>query len=45
MGKEDGSLAELSHYVASHPAMRARIDSINAAIRTSNMKVGPVRPL
>lgn len=45
MGKQDDELTELSHYVASHPAMRARIDSINAAIRSAGMKVGPVRPL
>lgn len=45
MGREDDELAELSHYVASHPAMRARVDAINAAIRAANMKVGPVLPL
>ena len=40
----DGDGIGVSHYVASHPAMQERIDTLNRAIREGGMKVGPVLP-
>lgn len=33
-----------SHYLASHPAMDARIDALQAAMVKNGMKKGPIRP-
>lgn len=40
----DGDGFRVSHYVASHPAMQERIDTLNQAIQKAGMKVGPVLP-
>ncbi len=40
----DGDGIKASHYVASHPAMQARIDMLNEAIRAAGMQVMPVLP-
>ncbi len=40
----DGDGFKMSHYVASHPGMQARIDALNGAIRAGGMRVGPVLP-
>lgn len=40
----DGNGFGVSHYVASHPAMQERIDTLNRAIRDAGMKVGPLLP-
>lgn len=43
--KEDPDTSRVSHYLASHPSMQARIDALTHAIRQQGMKVGAVRPL
>lgn len=45
MKDKDERLFGLSHYAASHPAMRVRIEAINRAIRDGGLTVGPVLPL
>lgn len=45
MQGRDDRLFGLSHYVASHPAMRDRIGAIDATIRAEGMQRGPVKPL
>lgn len=45
MKDKDNRLFGLSHYAASHPAMQARIDTLNRAIQDGNLKVGTVLPL
>ncbi|MFC5459774.1 M48 family metallopeptidase [Massilia niabensis] len=42
--EEQGSGLPGSHYVASHPAMDARIGALQAAMVKNGMKSGPVRP-
>jgi Zn-dependent protease with chaperone function len=44
MQARDGDGFGISHYVASHPAMQERIDTLNRAIRDGGMTVGPVSP-
>ncbi|PWF43684.1 M48 family metallopeptidase [Massilia glaciei] len=41
---ERGPGFALSHYVASHPGLQARIDAINRGIAAGAMKVEPVQP-
>jgi Zn-dependent protease with chaperone function len=41
----DDNADSLSHYVASHPAMGARIETLKAAARSAGYKAGPVAPL
>ena len=43
--KEDPETSSVSHYLASHPSMQARIDAITQAIGRQGMKVGTVDPL
>lgn len=45
MKHKDASLFGMTHYVASHPAMQDRIDTLNRAIRDGGLKVGPLTPL
>lgn len=45
MNDSGDSMAALSHFVASHPAMQARIDSLKAAARAARFKTAPVLPL
>ncbi|HEU4853071.1 MAG TPA: M48 family metallopeptidase [Telluria sp.] len=45
MKDEDAAEDSLSHYVASHPAMGARIETLNAAARSAGYKTGAVAPL
>jgi beta-barrel assembly-enhancing protease len=43
--KEDADTSAVSHYLASHPSMQARIDALERAIRTQGMPVQAMRPL
>ncbi len=45
MKDEEQSVFGLSHYAASHPAMQERIDTLNAAIKASGLKVATPNPL
>lgn len=42
---DDGRMSGMSHYVASHPSMQARIDALARTIGERAMKVSPVVPL
>lgn len=43
--KQDPETSSVSHYLASHPSMQARIDALTQAIARQGMKVGTVDPL
>jgi Zn-dependent protease with chaperone function len=43
--KEDADTSSVSHYLASHPSMQARIDALKRAIPAQGMPVQAVRPL
>lgn len=43
--KEDPETSRVSHYLASHPSMQARIDAVRNAIGGQGMNVGTVNPL
>lgn len=43
--KADADVSGLSHYLASHPSMQARIDALARTISTQGMPVRAVRPL
>ena len=43
--KDDADSSSVSHYVASHPSMQARIDALRRAIGEQGLQVGAVRPL
>ena len=45
MKDKDGELFGLSHYAASHPAMQARIEALEGAIRAQGLPVRQVLPL
>ena len=45
LSKEDADSSRLSHYLASHPSMHARIDALRRSIRGSAMPVRAVLPL
>lgn len=43
--KEDPETSTVSHYLASHPSMQARIDALKQAIGRQGMRVSAVKPL
>lgn len=43
--KDDADSSSVSHYIASHPSMQARIDALRRAIGEQGLQVRAVRPL